>query len=69
MGVSYELAPLFCPIFFLLFLFSLTIECSQLLSAWWGSIYSRNFDMTNLITNTIGELIGYFIFIILRPTL
>lgn len=51
------------------FLFSLTIECSQLLSAWWGGIYSRNFDVTDLITNTIGGLIGYYIFITLRPTL
>ena len=69
MGVSYELAPLLVPFFFVItFLFSLTIECSQLLSAWWVGIYSRNFDVTDLITNTIGGLIGYYIFITLRPT-
>ncbi|MBM7106954.1 VanZ like family protein [Brevibacillus laterosporus] len=51
----------------LTFLFSLIIESSQLLSAWWGSLHSRSFDVTDLITNTFGGLIGYLIFIVLRP--
>lgn len=50
-------------------IFSLIIESSQLLSAWWGSLDSRSFDVTDLITNTIGGLIGYFIFIIFRPAI
>nr|WP_240436294.1 VanZ family protein [Brevibacillus laterosporus] len=37
------------------------IESSQLLSAWWGSLHSRSFDVTDLITNTFGGLIGYLI--------
>lgn len=49
------------------FLFSLTIECSQLLSAWWGGLHTRNFDVTDLITNTFGGLIGYIIFAAFRP--
>lgn len=49
------------------FLFSLIIESSQLLSAWWGGLHSRTFDVTDLITNTIGGLIGYLIFIVVRP--
>ena len=47
--------------------FSLTIECAQLLSAWWGGLSSRSFDVTDLITNTFGGLVGYFFFVILRP--
>lgn len=50
-------------------IFSLIIESSQLLSAWWGSLDSRSFDVTDLITNTIGGLIGYIIFIIFRPAI
>lgn len=49
------------------FLFSVIIECSQLLSAWWGSLNQRIFDVTDLITNTFGGLIGYLFFIGLRP--
>jgi glycopeptide antibiotics resistance protein len=54
---------------FLTFLFSLIIECSQLLTAWWGGTYSRTFDLTDLITNTFGGLIGYLIFNVLRPVI
>lgn len=53
----------------LTFLFSLIIECSQLLSAWWGGLNQRTFDVTDLITNTFGGFIGYLIFIVLRPVI
>lgn len=53
----------------LTFLFSIIIEGSQLLSAWWGSLHSRSFDVTDLITNTFGGFIGYLIFIVLRPVI
>lgn len=53
----------------LTFLFSLIIESCQLLSAWWASLSSRSFDVTDLITNTFGGLIGYLIFIALRPVI
>lgn len=49
------------------FLFSFAIEILQLMSAWWGGLSSRSFDVTDLITNTFGGLIGYIIFIVLRP--
>jgi glycopeptide antibiotics resistance protein len=49
------------------FLFSFVIEILQLMSAWWGGLSSRSFDVTDLITNTFGGLIGYIIFIVLRP--
>lgn len=45
-------------------IFSLIIESSQLLSAWWGSLDSRSFDVTDLITNTLGGLIGFLIYMI-----
>jgi glycopeptide antibiotics resistance protein len=51
----------------LTFLFSLIIEFSQLLSAWWGGLNQRTFDVTDMITNTFGGLLGYLIFIVLRP--
>ena len=44
------------------FLFSLTIESTQLLSAFWGGLASRSFDVTDLITNTFGGLVGYLFF-------
>ncbi|NLM03978.1 MAG: VanZ family protein [Clostridiales bacterium] len=47
--------------------FSLSIECAQLLSAWWGGLSSRSFDVTDLITNTFGGLIGFIIFLVLKP--
>lgn len=44
--------------------FSLLIESYQLLSVWWESVETRIFDVTDLITNTLGGLIGYLLFII-----
>ncbi|MFF2481509.1 VanZ family protein [Paenibacillus sp. NPDC058071] len=49
------------------FLFSLMIECAQLLSAWWGDLHSRTFDVTDLITNTTGALTDFLLFVVLRP--
>ncbi|TXL61623.1 VanZ family protein [Cerasibacillus terrae] len=49
------------------FLFSLAIECSQLLGSRWGGLVSRTFDVTDLITNTFGGLVGYIYFIGLKP--
>ncbi|SOC21814.1 glycopeptide antibiotics resistance protein [Ureibacillus xyleni] len=46
--------------------FSLAIESYQLLSVWWNGIETRIFDVTDLITNTSGGLIGYLTFVILR---
>jgi len=51
------------------FLFSLLIESTQLLSAFWGGLSSRTFDVTDLITNTFGGLLGFLFFIILKPTI
>ncbi|ENH96193.1 hypothetical protein J416_11837 [Gracilibacillus halophilus YIM-C55.5] len=51
----------------LAFLFSLAIECSQLLTVWWGGLNQRTFDVTDLITNTFGGMIGYLIFVAVRP--
>lgn len=51
---------------FLTFLFSFTIESTQLLSVWLGINYHRAFDVTDLITNTIGGLVGFIIFALLR---
>ncbi|MDI3311920.1 MAG: VanZ family protein, partial [Thermoanaerobacterium sp.] len=53
----------------LTFMFSLIIECTQLLSAWWGLISSRTFDVTDLITNTLGGLIGFLVYTIFRPVI
>lgn len=41
------------------FLFSLSIETMQLLYVWAGGIENRSFDVTDLITNTFGALVGY----------
>lgn len=49
------------------FLFSLTIESTQLLSAFWGGLASRSFDVTDLVTNTFGGLVGYLFFSTLKP--
>lgn len=49
------------------FLFSLLIESSQLLTVWWGSLYSRSFDVTDLITNTFGGFLGFLIYMALKP--
>lgn len=44
------------------FLFSLFIETSQLLMTYWASFYARSFDVTDLITNTVGGCFGYLIY-------
>ena len=44
-------------------LFSCIIECTQLLS----SAGIRIFDVTDLITNTIGGLVGYLIYYLIKP--
>jgi len=49
------------------FLFSFAIESAQLLSAIWGCLSSRSFDVTDLITNTSGSLLGFLFFMILKP--
>lgn len=54
-----------CKIVGLSFLFSLTIECAQLFFMWSASAFSRSFDVTDLINNTIGGLIGYVFYKIL----
>lgn len=43
------------------FLFSLGIETVQLLYAWAGTGAGRVFDVTDLITNTSGALLGYLL--------
>ena len=48
------------------FLFSLLIESYQLLSVWWDGLETRIFDVTDLITNTLGGLLGYLIFYLLK---
>ncbi|GLC88134.1 antibiotic resistance protein VanZ [Lysinibacillus piscis] len=53
---------------FVTFLLSLSIESIQLLGSWWG-VHSRAFDVTDLITNTIGGFIGYMIFLLLKPVI
>ncbi|MGB3964980.1 MAG: VanZ family protein [Tepidanaerobacteraceae bacterium] len=49
------------------FLFSFAIESAQLFSAFWGCLSSRSFDVTDLITNTSGSLLGFLFFMILKP--
>ncbi|MGI6113997.1 MAG: VanZ family protein, partial [Mahellales bacterium] len=51
------------------FLFSLAIESTQLLSTFWGGLASRSFDVTDLITNTFGGLLGYLFFIVFKQTI
>ncbi|MCM3390644.1 VanZ family protein (plasmid) [Ureibacillus chungkukjangi] len=53
---------------FITFFFSLFIELSQLLSVWGNGVSPRIFDVTDLITNTSGGLIGYLVYIVLKPT-
>ena len=54
-------AKIFKTIFITL-LFSLIIETAQLLSVYWGAITARAFDVTDLITNTSGGLVGYLLY-------
>ncbi len=46
--------------------FSLLIESTQLVSVWWGSVDTRIFDVTDLITNTLGGLIGFLLYKLLK---
>ena len=41
---------------------SLCIECVQLLYCWGGVANSRIFDVTDIIMNTLGALLGYALF-------
>ncbi len=54
---------------FMAFGMSLFIEVSQLLYNWSGSLYSRRFDVTDLINNTLGGILGYLCYLIFRPLL
>lgn len=47
---------------FVTFLFSLLIESLQLLTVLFNRIDARTFDVTDLITNSIGGIIGYILF-------
>ena len=49
------------------FLFSLSIETMQLLYTWSGGPSARSCDVTDLITNTLGGVLGYLLFWLLRP--
>lgn len=51
------------------FLFSLCIESTQLLSTWWDRSYVRFFDITDIITNTFGGLVGYIIYVAMKPVI
>ena len=49
------------------FYFSLCIETAQLLYVWSGQGVNRTFDVTDLITNTGGGVLGYLIYLLVRP--
>ena len=49
------------------FAFSMSIETMQLFYAWAGSHASRTFDITDLITNTFGGIVGYILYLVFRP--
>lgn len=51
----------------LAFLCSLSIETIQLLYVWSNQNFTRTFDVTDIITNTIGALLGYIVYRIFRP--
>lgn len=48
-------------VIFITFIFTLFIETTQLLTTKF-LIYNRNFDVTDIINNTIGGLIGYLLY-------
>lgn len=54
---------------FMSFGLSLFIEVSQLLYNWSGSLYGRSFDVTDLINNTLGAVLGFICYLILKPLL
>ena len=47
-------------------MFTLSIECTQLLKTY-VSFSGRIFDVTDMITNFTGGVIGYILYVILRP--
>lgn len=49
------------------FITSLTIESIQLLYWLGGSLTYRSFDVTDMITNTIGGLLGYLLYLLFKP--
>lgn len=46
------------------FLFSLSIETTQLYFTWSGGLSMRSFDVTDLINNTIGGSLGYAVYLL-----
>lgn len=59
----------FFKTFFMSFALSFFIEGCQLLYNWSGSLYRRSFDVTDLINNTIGAVLGYLCYLIFKPLL
>lgn len=49
------------------FLFSLTIESLQLLSAFLGAPVIRRFDVTDILANVCGALLGYLLYRLCLP--
>lgn len=49
------------------FMTSFTIETIQLLYWLGGSLAYRSFDVTDMITNTIGGLLGYILYLVCKP--
>lgn len=49
------------------FLFSLLIESIQLFGVYINKPYSRSFDITDLIMNSLGSILGYMVFKALSP--
>ncbi len=59
----------FFKIFFTSLGLTLFIEVNQLLYNWSGSVYERSFDVTDLINNTIGGILGFLCYLLFRPLL
>ena len=57
----------FFPCLLACFLASLSVETLQLLCSLSGCPYTRAFDVTDLITNTLGGVLGYGVWLLLRP--
>lgn len=49
------------------FLFSLSIECGQVIFGWLDMIDVRRFDVTDLINNTTGGIIGFLSYKVFVP--
>ncbi len=58
----------FLKVLFFSFLFTLGIELIQLYYAWGQSEFQRVFDVTDIITNTFGGILGYLIYKIMKRT-